>query len=149
MIFLPNGPCSSPWMNRMVCSWLGEERTLGPVVGQIGAASIHRMKGREMTASSDGNASRVAPIWPVAVVVLAVLLTLAGPFLGLLASALGAALLVLVLARRRRWGAWFVPLVVLSVVVILAGGVGLLLGLDLGGTELQMDPVQTEGSAPR
>lgn len=102
-----------------------------------------------MTASSDGNASRVAPVWPVAVVVLAVLLTFAGPFLGLLASALGAALLVLVLVRRRRWGAWFVPLVVLSVVVVLAGGVGLLLGLDLGGTELQMDPVQTEGSAPR
>jgi len=102
-----------------------------------------------MTASSNGNASRVEPAWPVAVVVLAVLLTLAGPFLGLLTSALGAALLVLVLVRRRRWGAWFVPLVLMSVVVILAGGVGLFLGLDFGGTELQMDPVQTEGSAPR
>lgn len=102
-----------------------------------------------MTVSSDGPATRVAPLWPVALMVLAVLLALTGPFLGLLTSALGAALLVLVLVRRRRWGVWFVPLIALAVIVVLAGGVGLFLGLDLGGTELQMDPVQTEGPAPR
>ena len=102
-----------------------------------------------MTASSDEDPSRIAPVWRVAVVVLAVLLTLTGPFLGLLTSALGAALLVLVLVLRQRWGAWFVPFVVLSVVVVLAGAVGLFVGLDFGGTELQMDPVQTEVPALR
>lgn len=86
---------------------------------------------------------------PVTVVALSVVVALTGPFLGLLTSALGVVLLVLVFVRRRRWGAWFAPLIALSVVVIFAGGIGLLWGLDIGVAELQTDPVQTEGPAPR
>lgn len=101
-----------------------------------------------MTAGSASKASRIAPAWPVALIVAALLLALTGPFLGLLTSALGVALLVLFIVSRRRWGAWFVPLVASSVVVVLAGGLGLLLGLDLGATELETGTVQTEGPAP-
>lgn len=102
-----------------------------------------------MTAGSAGKACRIAPTWPVALIVAALLLALTGPSLGLLTSALGVALLVLFIVSRQRWGAWFVPLVASSVVVVLAGGLGLLLGLDLGATELQIGPVQTEGPPSR
>jgi len=101
-----------------------------------------------MTTGSAGKASRIARAWPVALIVAALLLALTGPFLGLLTSALGVALLVLFIVSRRRWGASFVPLVVSSVVVVLAGGLGLLLGLDLGAAELETGTVQTEGPAP-
>ena len=77
-----------------------------------------------MTAGSAGKASRIARPWPVALIVAALLLALTGPFLGLLTSTLGVALLVLFIVSRRRWGAWFVPLVAWSVVVVLAGGTG-------------------------
>lgn len=102
-----------------------------------------------MTAGSAGKASRFARAWPVALIVAALLLALTGPFLGLLTSALGVALLVLFIVSRQRWGVWFVPLVASSVVVVLAGGLGLLLGLDFGATELQTGTVQTEGTVPR